>query len=61
MICENGTTIKESPSLSIGMIRGELDLERIRSERRRMDTFEQEENVSYKKVFIFIKERGVRI
>lgn len=61
MICENGTTIKESPSLSIGMIRGELDLERIRSERRRMDTFEQEENVSYKKVSFSLKKEELEL
>ncbi len=61
MICENGTTIKESPSLSIGMIKGELDLERIRSERRRMDTFEQEENLAYQKVSFTLKKEPLTL
>ena len=40
LICENGHLLKESESFSVGMLLSELDVERIRSARRRMSTFE---------------------
>ena len=40
LICENGTLLAQSQSLGHGIIYGDLDLERIRSERRRMGTFD---------------------
>ena len=39
IIAENGTLLKQSRTLGHGIVYGDLDLERIRSERRRMGTF----------------------
>ncbi len=40
LICENGTMLAESKALGHGIVYGDLDLERLRSERRRMGTFD---------------------
>ncbi len=40
LICENGTILAESKRLGHGMITADLDLERLRSERRRMESFD---------------------
>ena len=40
LIAENGTVLAESQSMGYGIIYGDLDLERLRSERRRMGTFD---------------------
>lgn len=40
LICENGTILAESKRLEYGMITADLDLERLRSERRRMESFD---------------------
>ena len=39
IIAENGTLLKQSKTLGHGIIYGDMDLERIRSERRRLGTF----------------------
>lgn len=40
LICENGTMLAESKALGHGIVYGDLDLERLHSERRRMGTFD---------------------
>ena len=39
LICENGTLLAESGALGSGIVYADLDLDRLRSERRRMGTF----------------------
>lgn len=41
LICDNGTLIAESKTFTTGLIYSEIDLQRIESERRRMNTFPQ--------------------
>ena len=41
LICDNGTLIAESKKFTTGLIYSEIDLQRIESERRRMNTFPQ--------------------
>lgn len=40
LICENGTILAESKAMGYGVIYGDMDMERLRSERRRMGTFD---------------------
>lgn len=40
LIAENGTILGESPRFTTGILYGELDVRRLRAERRRMTTFE---------------------
>lgn len=40
LICENGTILAECGAMGHGILYGDLDLERLRSERRRMGTFD---------------------
>ena len=41
LICDNGTLLAESKKFTTGLIYSEIDLQRIESERRRMNTFPQ--------------------
>ena len=45
LICENGNTLAESIPLGHGIIYGDVDLDRLRSERRRMGTFMADESM----------------
>lgn len=40
LIAENGTVLSSSPRFSSGILYGELDIQKLRAERRRMTTFE---------------------
>lgn len=54
IIAENGSTIAESKRFSTGITYGDLDLFHIRSERRRMGTFEARPDSSYQYIEITI-------
>ena len=43
LICENGTMLNESKCFTTGTVYAEIDIERIRTERRRMTTFNVED------------------
>lgn len=43
LICENGSTLAESKCFTTGAIYGDIDVERLRTERRRMTTFKVED------------------
>lgn len=47
MIAENGSILKESQPFSTGIIYGDLDIARLRMERRRMTTFASEQTEGY--------------
>ena len=47
LICENGTIISEAKRFTTGILCGELDLQKILSERRRMTTFMVKQDDSY--------------
>lgn len=57
MICENGTVLAESKRFENGMIFGEIDLDRLAADRRRMSTFLPEMKEEYEMVF-FSMEMG---
>lgn len=50
MIAENGTILASSKRFENGMIRADIDLERIHNERRRMTTFEPKQSAVYETV-----------
>lgn len=50
LIAENGSILKQSPRFSNGIIYSELDIHRLRSERRRMTTFRTEGTQNYEKI-----------
>ncbi|MCD7731521.1 MAG: NAD(+) synthase [Oscillospiraceae bacterium] len=50
LICDNGTLLAESKKFTTGITYSEIDLQRIESERRRMNTFPQFSEKSYKRV-----------
>ncbi len=50
IIAENGTILKEAKRFQNEMIFADLDLDRLKNERRRMTTYLQKEEVSYYKV-----------
>ncbi len=50
LICENGTLLKEAERFKGGLIYADLDLERLRNERRRLTTFGPIDSTSYMKV-----------
>lgn len=52
LICENGTVISEAKRFTTGLLYGELDLQRIACERRRMTTFGTTENEEYQYIFV---------
>ena len=51
IIAENGTCLGVSKRFHTGIVYGDLDLERLKSERRRMTTFQIKGREEYKKVF----------
>ncbi len=50
MICENGTLLKENRLFEGGIVTEDIDLDRIVSERRKMNTFPQAENGAFTKI-----------
>lgn len=67
MICENGTTLAESKCFTTGSIYADIDIERIRTERRRMTTFNVEDpsavrdNNNYAKITFDIEQKETRL
>ena len=63
LICENGTTLAESKCFTTGAIYADIDIERIRTERRRMTTFNVEDpsavrdNNNYAKITFDINQK----
>lgn len=47
LIAENGTTLAQSQRYTTGVIYGDIDLQRIVSERRRVNTYVTQENATY--------------
>lgn len=58
IIAENGSVISESECFTTGIIYGDIDIERIRHERRRITTFTTEDNSKYVKITLDIKEEN---
>ena len=56
LICENGTLLKESERFTTGLITADLDLERLRNERRRMTTFGPLDSEGYQKVAFTVRK-----
>ena len=50
LIAENGSILKESPRFGHGMICADLDVSRLKAERRRMTTFEMEDAADYVRI-----------
>lgn len=50
MIAENGTLLKESQTFINGMIETEIDLGKLKSERRRMHTYLDQNSLDYKQI-----------
>ena len=55
LIAENGIVLAESPRFSNQTIWADLDVHRLMSERRRLGTFQQEENLNYVRVKFHLK------
>ena len=56
MIAENGTILAQRKCFENGIIYGDIDVERIRSERRKINTFPTEEKESYLVIPFSLKE-----
>lgn len=56
LIAENGVILSQSKRFTTGITYGDIDLEKIENERRRMTTFSQKENCEYIKFNMNIKE-----
>ena len=50
LIAENGSILKESPRFGHGMICADLDVSRLKAERRRMTTFEMADGADYVRI-----------
>ena len=61
IIAENGSVISESKCFTTGIIYGDIDIERIRHERRRITTFTTEDNSKYVKITLDIKNENTEI
>lgn len=67
LICENGTTLSESKCFETGSIYADIDIERIRTERRRMTTFNVEDpsavkaNNNYAKITFDIEQKETHL
>jgi NAD+ synthase (glutamine-hydrolysing) len=55
LICENGTVLAESKRFENGMISGQIDLDRLAADRRRMSTFLPETEDTYEMVSFSMK------
>ena len=56
LICENGTLLRESERFTTGLITADLDLERLRNERRRMTTFGPLDSEGYQRVAFTVRK-----
>ena len=56
LICENGTLLRESERFTTGLITADLDLERLRNERRRMTTFGPLDSEGYQRVTFTVRK-----
>lgn len=67
IICENGTTLSESKCFTTGSIYADIDIERIRAERRRITTFNvhdpssASEDNNYAKITFDIEQKETRL
>lgn len=61
LIAENGTVISESKKFTTGLTFGEIDLQRLSMERRRMNTFPSESNRKVMKVDFEIKMKELSL
>ena len=67
MISENGTMLSESKLFTTGTIYGDIDIERLRTERRRMTTFNVEDpsavrdNNNYAKIAFGIQQKETKL
>lgn len=62
LICENGTILAESKRLSYGMISADLDLERLRSERRRMESFDlSSHQMNYETIPFYLQPEEIEL
>lgn len=61
IIAENGSILAESKRFVNGIIYGDVDLVRIKSERRRMTTYEMQEDESYVRIHFAMELRDTNI
>lgn len=61
LIAENGIVLAESPRFSNQTTWADLDVHRLMSERRRLGTFRQEENLSYIRVKFHLKKEDTAL
>jgi len=67
IICENGSTLAESKCFTTGSIYADIDIERLRTERRRMSTFNVEDpsavrdNNNYAKITFDIEQKETKL
>lgn len=61
MICENGTMLAEAKRFACETIYGDLDISRLRHERRKMSTFVSGLDASYRKVALSFTEKETRL
>ena len=61
LIAENGAVISESRKFTTGLTFGEIDLQRLSMERRRMNTFPSENNENFLKIDFEIKQKDLAL
>ncbi len=61
LIAENGTIISESKKFTTGLTFGEIDLQRLSMERRRMNTFPSENNNKFMEIDFTIKPKELSL
>ena len=61
LICDNGTLIAESRKFTTGITYSEIDIQRIDSERRRMNTFPQFAKQDYRRVKFELTQRDITL
>ncbi len=57
LICENGTTLAETKKFSCETVYADLDISRLRHERRKMSTYTSGEESAYRRVQFVLEER----
>ncbi len=61
LICDNGTLIAESRKFTVGITYSEIDIQRIDSERRRMNTFPQFAKQDYRRVKFELTQHDITL
>jgi len=61
MIAENGTILSEAKRFCNEMIYADLDIQKLRAERRRMNTFSSKEDETYKKITVQFVEEEIQL